>query len=378
MAPPVAKQYYYTGFAPLTVSRNRFTHKSLSSWAVNIAVGCSHACRFCYVPDASAIKRKPELRNFGVEDPDAEWGDYVILRPFDEKKFAASVRRANRVALEKVNFDGNRAVIYCSTTDPYQVFPREAGEKRRLLEAAARRMVRRSLEIIRDQSDLNVRILTRSPLAERDFDLFKSFGSRLVFGMSLPTLNDALCRAYEPKAPGVMKRLETMQKARGAGLHVYVAMAPTYPDCDEADLRVTLEAIRELNPITVFHEPINLRAKNVERIETYARTRGMQINTAPLKSREAWRIYAIDQLRTVQRIARELGLETALKLWPDAHLGSESGFLRAAEYHYRQHNSLIREGRFAKRLRREQAKQQFLTFKPWLEYWWNKVSAWPA
>jgi len=123
-----------------------------------------------------------------VEDPDAQWGDYVILRPWDEEVFRKSVQRAERIPRATLNEDGNRAVIYCSTTDAYQVFPAAAGEKRKLLEQAARHMVRRSLEIIRDESTLHVRILTRSPMAVRDFDLFKTFGNRLVFGMSLPTL----------------------------------------------------------------------------------------------------------------------------------------------------------------------------------------------
>src|SRR5213594_4283910 len=43
-------------------------------------------------------------------------------------------------------------------------------------ERGSRTIVRRSLEIIRDESTLNVRILTRSPLARRDFDLFVTFG----------------------------------------------------------------------------------------------------------------------------------------------------------------------------------------------------------
>ena len=40
--------------------------------------------------------------------------------------------------------------------------------------------------VARDHSSLNVRILTRRPLAKLDFDLYRSFGERLVFGMSLP------------------------------------------------------------------------------------------------------------------------------------------------------------------------------------------------
>src|SRR5207245_8263221 len=82
-------------------------------------------------------------------------------------------------------------------TDPYQVLRHPDPARRRELAAQARFLVRHSLELIRDKSTLNVRILTRSPLAQADFDLFKSFGKRLVFGMSLPTLRNDLAKAYE-------------------------------------------------------------------------------------------------------------------------------------------------------------------------------------
>ncbi len=97
--------------------------------------------------------------------------------------------------------------MYCSTTDPYQVIHHTDPEEQRRLSQHARRLVRRSLELIRDHSDLNVRLLTRSPLARADFDLFKSFGPRLLFGMSLPTLRNDLAKVYEPKAPAPSQRL---------------------------------------------------------------------------------------------------------------------------------------------------------------------------
>jgi radical SAM superfamily enzyme YgiQ (UPF0313 family) len=67
--------------APALIAENNFVYKSLSNWAFNVAVGCSHACRFCYVPSAATIKQGPKLAEYGVKDPDAEWGDYVLLRP---------------------------------------------------------------------------------------------------------------------------------------------------------------------------------------------------------------------------------------------------------------------------------------------------------
>src|SRR5213593_899797 len=80
--------------SPAVIAPNNFIYKSLSNWAFNIAVGCSHACRFCYVPSVATIKQGPKLAEYAVKDPDAEWGNYVLLRPWDEQKFLASLRSA--------------------------------------------------------------------------------------------------------------------------------------------------------------------------------------------------------------------------------------------------------------------------------------------
>src|SRR5580658_5857478 len=274
--------------APAVIAENNFVYKSLSNWAFNVAVGCSHACRFCYVPSAATIKQGAKLSEYNVKDPDAEWGDYVLLRPWDEDKFLASLKAANHAPRSHLKRDGNRAVIYCSTTDPYQVLHHADPTQQKMLSQHARMLVRRSLELIRDHSSLNVRILTRSPLARADFDLFKSFGTRLLFGMSLPTLRNDLAKIYEPQAPAPSQRLAALRAAREAGLHVYVAVAPTYPECDETDLRATLQAVAEVESVTVFHEPINIRAENVERIKAQADSLDINLNTDVFSTREQW------------------------------------------------------------------------------------------
>jgi DNA repair photolyase len=214
-----------------------------------------------------------------------------------------------------------------------------------------RAMVRRALELIRDKSTLNLRILTRSPLARADFDLMKTFGSRLTFGMSLPTLDDKLARIYEPSAPVPSKRLETLKAAVAAGLHVYVAVAPTYPECDETDIRATLTAVAKLNPITVFHEPINVRAENVERIKVHATSLGVTLKTEVFADDDARRKYAVEQLQLVEKIAGEVGLAHCLHLWPDKDLPSKA-YLQSLD--------------------------DPTGFVHWLTGWWTRVSEWPV
>ena len=337
--------------SPAVISENNFLYKSLSNWSLNIAVGCHHGCLWCYVPSTATIKQGPKLADYGVQDPDAEWGDYVLLRRWDEKQFLASLRRAEATPRDKLKPDGNRAVMLCSTTDPYQVVSHRDPARHRELANHARLLVRRSLELIRDHSTLNVRILTRSPLARQDFDVMSTLGSRLLFGMSLPTLRNDLSRIYEPKAPAPSQRLATLQAARKAGINVFVAMAPTYPECDEADLRATLTAVRGLQPVTVFHEPINIRAENVQRIATHAAEIGATLDTDVYATPENWQAYALGSLRTVERLAGELGMTERLHLWPDKSLGTRERVRRA---------------------------QDPVAYQAWLNRWWHRISEWPA
>lgn len=206
-------------------------------------------------------------------------------------------------------------------------------------------------------SNLNVRILTRSPLAREDFDLMKQFGNRLLFGMSLPTLNNRLAKIYEPKAPAPSQRLATLRAAKAAGLNVFVAVAPVYPECDAADMRATLEAVKELDPVTIFMEPINIRADNVKRIEEHAASLGQKLNTEVFKTPESWRRYAVDQMIQFARLCEQRDLLDRMHLWPDASLGSKAAI------------------------------KQFVTdehwcggetdYLNWLSQHWNKISAWP-
>lgn len=336
---------------PATIQPNNFIHKSLSNWSFNTAIGCTHACRFCYVPSAATIKMGALLEKHGITDPDAQWGDYVLLRRWDEKKFLTSLRAAEQTPRDQLKPDGNRAIIYCSTTDPYQAIRHPDPARQKELSAAARHLVRRSLELIRDHSTLRVRILTRSPLAKQDFELFRSFGPRLLFGMSLPTLRNDLAKIYEPRAPAPSQRLGTLQAAKAAGLHVYVCIAPTYPECDAKDFRATLEAMAQIDPVTIFHEPINIRAENVSRIAAHAKHLGVTLKTDVFATRETWQDYALDALRTMHQTAKDTGIVDRLHLWPDKSLGS----VALAE---RQQNSA--------------------SYLKGLAKWWHRISEWPT
>src|ERR1017187_8598016 len=144
-------------------------------------------------------------------------------------------------------------------------------------------------------------------------------------------------------------------------------LRPT-PECDEADLRKTLAAIKELKPITIFHEPINIRAENVARIEAHAKELGVPVNTAVFATRESWREYALGSLLLVQRLATEMGLIDRLHLWPDKALGSKPKFLELRKHGWR---ILGLTKHQQKRKRAEDERYYHEKYYPWIEGWWS-------
>lgn len=360
---------------PALIAPNNFINKSLSSFAFNPVFGCGHGCAFCYVPELQT-KQRALLSEKGVIDTSDQWGQYLFVRQWDDKKFLTTLRAAENTPMASLNADGHRAVMFSTTTDAYQIVRHPDPARQRQWKQALSRMVRRALELILERSTLNVRILTRSPLAEKDFDLYKRFGDRLLFGMSLPTLNNRLARVYEPQAPAPTTRLRTLQRAKEAGLNVFVAVAPTYPECDEADLRATLEAVAALDPFTIFHEPINIRANNVERIQTRAKFADVRLNAEVFATRDDWRAYAIGQLMMVQKIATELGIHDRLHLWPDQELKSETAILNIRKKAFLQIHPYATA--HEKALAHQADLQAYAGFETWINGWHSRISEWPG
>lgn len=338
--------------APATIERNHFKYKSLSCWALNLFMGCAHGCRFCYVTETSIKYQAGLLKSYGVADPVADWGSYVLVRPWDEKKFMASLRKAEETPVSQLNADGNRAVFLCSTTDPYQTIRNPDPDIQNMLNDQARSVLRKALTAILDHSTLNVRILTRSPLACKDFDLFKKFGNRLLLGTSLPTLDEQLRQLYEPGVPHPKQRLKLLLEAHKAGIPTYVAVAPVFPEVGYQGMLDVFEAVKAAKPLTIFMEPVNLRLGIAERIGRNAKQLGVEMDMSIYDGGEKWIQYAIQSLKDAERAAKATGQLDRLHLWPD-------------------HQALS-----SKKVAKSQPDSD--AYLEWLGGHWNRISEWPG
>ncbi|EAW34680.1 LAGLIDADG family homing endonuclease [Lyngbya sp. PCC 8106] len=251
----------------------------------------------CYVPSTPAIRtRQAQLQKKGVNNPQMDWGQYLLIREDIPEKLNKILERKRTW---NVTPSGKGVVLLCSGTDPYQ--NKQTAE-----------ITRRVVQILSEKGK-RVRILTRSPLWINDLDIL--INPNITVGMSLPYLDDQLSRQIEPQAPPPSKRYEALLKGRQAGCRLYVAMAPTPPSLTRDDFEKYLEKMMQLEPEVIFWEPINARGTNGKRMLAA----GLEwVNSVMTK--RSWAEDFLRQWDDMEAAAIAVGCKDRLHIWPDPGL----------------------------------------------------------
>ncbi len=228
--------------------------KELSEgWCLNFAVGCTHACPFCYV---DAIHKRFGKRYGPL--PQLKWGDYFLVPSnMDE-------------AIEKTPWSrwAGKEVMMSSTHDPY--LPKLATQARRILEHALPKGVRFCIQ-------------TRSVLVLRDLDLLREYADQVRLQVSIATMTRELYRRIEPRVPPPERRIEVLARAKAMGLKLGVIIAPVFPACRfrpdiRDDLRSIVERLAEVQPDHVYGESLHVRGENLRLVENALGER-LRLNT---------------------------------------------------------------------------------------------------
>jgi len=164
-----------------------------ADYTVNPYLGCAHGCSYCYAAFMKRFTGHPE-----------PWGEFLDVKVNAVHLLRRQLRRARP-----------GRVLLSSVTDPYQ-----PAERVHLL-------TRGCLEALRDFR-FPVTVLTRSPLVLRDLDLLRRLRDASV-GISLPTDDEAVRRAFEPRAPPIPARLEALRALRQAGVATFAFAGPLLP-----------------------------------------------------------------------------------------------------------------------------------------------------
>lgn len=293
----------------VALSESGLYHKSLCDYVINVATGCSHGCKFCYVPSTPNITARQKMlkERSGVEDGQKEWGSYLLYRDDLPERLR---RKLNRKQKWNYTDRGRGVVMLSSGTDCYQ--------DRRTAQITRGCII----ELVKHQ--IPVRILTRSPAVVRDLDVYKAAtektkeGKLVRVGSSIPSLNEKEVRAIESNAPVPSARLNALQTLSDAGIPVYVSMSPTYPTQSREDLENLISRFAKLDPEVVFHEPINPRGGNFGMTVQAAKDAGVDElaeELEKLRDRNQWVEYSLKHMRWAEELGEEYGVD--VHVWPD-------------------------------------------------------------
>lgn len=298
--------------AKVILGESGLYHKSLCDYVINVATGCRHGCKFCYVPSTPNITAREDMleAEAGVENGQQDWGSYLLYRDDLPERLSRKLQRKRKW---KRTERGRGMVMFSSGTDCYQ--DRRTAQ---ITRGCVSELVKRKFP---------VRILTRSPVVTRDIDLFKKAvdlgsdldGELIRVGSSIPCLDDEQVRAIEPKAPAPSARLRALRTLSDEGIPVYVSMSPTYPTQSRSDFDNLLSEFADIGVEVVFHEPINPRGGNFNMTIEAAKEAGQTHLAEELHKiktdRSYWVDYSLKQMSWAEELGKKHGVD--IHIWPD-------------------------------------------------------------
>lgn len=181
-----------------------------SPLATNPYRGCSHGCKYCYVPQVLHMDR-------------AEFDRTATPRPGYLEGLKSDARKYQAAGITE-------QVMLSFTTDVYNPIDRS--------------LTRPALEVLRDHG-LGFCVLTKGGTrALADIDLYRP--DRDAFASTLTSLDESFSLKWEPRAALPKSRIDALVAFHEAGIFNWVSLEPTL------DVEASLQIIRET------HEFVNL------------------------------------------------------------------------------------------------------------------------
>ena len=166
--------------------------REYSPYALNIYIGCSHRCKYCYAPHTL---QRTEDSYFGKPQPRKD-----ILKLL-EKDLQKNTYKEQVL----ISFVGD---VYCDNADNSET----------------------TREVLKLLNAYNVPVAVLSKGGSkmlRDLDVFKSFGNRITVGTTLTFLDENKSKEWEPYASLPEDRLYTLKTLHENGIKTFASFEPT-------------------------------------------------------------------------------------------------------------------------------------------------------
>ena len=197
--------------------------------SINPYRGCEHGCIYCFARPTHA---------YHDLSPGVDFESRLFAKPDAAKLLHAALSRPGYEAAP---------IALGTNTDPYQPI-----EERW-------RITRSILELLLETKH-PFSITTKSDRVLRDMDIIVP-AARLglvTVAISVTSLDPAIHRTLEPRAPSARKRLAAIKALAEAGVPAHVAIAPVVPHITDHELEAIVEAAAAAGARGSFYLPVRL------------------------------------------------------------------------------------------------------------------------
>ncbi|WP_145201063.1 PA0069 family radical SAM protein [Sphingobium sp. B2] len=197
--------------------------------SINGFVGCEHGCIYCFARPTHA---------YHDLSPGLDFETRLFAKPD-----AADLLRAE---LSKKNYTV-MPIALGTNTDPYQPIEKDWRITRSILELLA-------------ECRHPIFITTKSDRILRDIDLLAAMArDRLVsVAISVTTLDPAVARTLEPRAPHPLRRVEAIRQLAEAGVPVYASLSPIIPAITDHEIETIVARVAAAGAREVTYIPVRL------------------------------------------------------------------------------------------------------------------------
>lgn len=197
--------------------------------SINAYRGCEHGCIYCYARPSHA---------YHDLSPGLDFETKLFAKPDAAKLLSAVLSKPNYRVMP---------IALGSNTDPYQPIEKDWGITRAILELLS-------------ECRHPLFITTKSDRILRDVDLLAAMArDRLVsVAISVTTLDPAVARTLEPRAPHPLRRVEAIRQLAEAGVPVYASLSPIIPAITDHEIETIVARVAAAGAREVTYIPVRL------------------------------------------------------------------------------------------------------------------------
>jgi DNA repair photolyase len=191
--------------------------------SLNPYTGCPHGCLYCYA--SSYIPKFQDCRP-----------------KFDLHK---------RLERETAKIKPGTLVAMSNSSDPYPLMEKDL------------RLSRGCLKIL-NKRNLQVQIVTKSDLVVDDADLLSSMNATVA--VTIPTLNESLCKKLEPGAISPERRLNAIARLKKSGIPISARIDPIIPGINDSEIGDLVLAVCKAGAMHITSSCYKARPDSLRRI----------------------------------------------------------------------------------------------------------------